>query len=102
MAIRHSPRCADGYLPGPAGRWGIDPRGAHTQVRGGLRRQGGNSLEPRGGGLTSLFAAVGHWRSSHVNLRVALIWNSGYGGHLPRGSPAVFFSGAAQLACLPL
>ena len=29
---------------------GLCPRGAHTQIRGGLRGQGGNSLEPRGGG----------------------------------------------------
>ena len=54
-------------------------------------------------GLTSLFAAVGHWRSSHVNLRVALIFGTvAMAGTYLGARLAVFFSGAAQLACLPL
>src|SRR5215207_5089703 len=50
-------------------------------------------------GLTSLFAAVGHWRSSHVNLRVALIFGTvAMVGTYLGARLAVFFSGAAQLA----
>jgi uncharacterized membrane protein YfcA len=50
-------------------------------------------------GLTSLFAAVGHWRSGHVNLRVALTFGTvAMAGTYLGARLAVFFSGAAQLA----
>jgi uncharacterized membrane protein YfcA len=50
-------------------------------------------------GLTSLFAAIGHWRSGNVNLRVALIFGSvAMAGTYLGARLAVFFSGAAQLA----
>jgi uncharacterized protein len=50
-------------------------------------------------GLTSLFAAVGHWRSGHVNVRVALIFGTvAMAGTYLGARLAVFFSGAAQLA----
>src|SRR5215204_259458 len=50
-------------------------------------------------GLTSLFAAVGHLRSGHVNLRVALIFGTvAMAGTYLGARLAVFFSGAAQLA----
>ena len=50
-------------------------------------------------GLTSLFAAIGHWRSGNVNLRVALIFGAvAMAGTYLGARLAVFFSGAAQLA----
>src|SRR5918995_3203732 len=50
-------------------------------------------------GLTSLFAAIGHWRSGNVNLRVALVFGSvAMAGTYLGARPAGFFSGAAQLA----
>ena len=50
-------------------------------------------------GLTSLFAAIGHWRSGKVNLRVALIFGAvAMAGTYLGARLAVFFSGAAQLA----
>ena len=50
-------------------------------------------------GLTSLFAAVGHWKSGHVNLRVALSFGTvAMAGTFLGARLAVFFSGAAQLA----
>jgi uncharacterized membrane protein YfcA len=50
-------------------------------------------------GLTSLFAAIGHWRSGHVNVRVALIFGTvAMAGTYLGARLAVFFSGAAQLA----
>src|SRR5215216_109466 len=50
-------------------------------------------------GLTSLFGAVGHWRSGNVNLRVALIFGAvAMAGTYLGARLAVFFSGAAQLA----
>jgi uncharacterized protein len=50
-------------------------------------------------GLTSLFAAIGHWRSGNVNLRVALVFGSvAMAGTYLGARLAVFFSGAAQLA----
>jgi uncharacterized membrane protein YfcA len=50
-------------------------------------------------GLTSLFAAVGHWRSGNVNVRVALTFGAVAMASTYLGARlAVFFSGAAQLA----
>ena len=50
-------------------------------------------------GLTSFFAAVGHWRSGNVNVRVALIFGAVAMTSTYLGARlAVFFSGAAQLA----
>jgi uncharacterized protein len=50
-------------------------------------------------GLTSLFAAVGHWRSGHVNVRVALTFGAvAMAGTYLGARLAVYFSGAAQLA----
>jgi uncharacterized membrane protein YfcA len=52
-------------------------------------------------GLTSLFAAVGHWRSGNVNLRVALIFGAvAMVGTYLGARLAVFFSGGVQLALL--
>ena len=49
-------------------------------------------------GLTSLFAAIGHWRSGNVNLRVALVFGSvAMAGTYLGARLAVFFSGGAQL-----
>ncbi|MDP9438145.1 MAG: sulfite exporter TauE/SafE family protein [Actinomycetota bacterium] len=50
-------------------------------------------------GLTSLFAAIGHWRAGNVNLRVALVFGAvAMAGTYLGARLAVFFSGAAQLA----
>lgn len=49
-------------------------------------------------GLTSLFAAYGHWRAGNVDLRVALIFGAvAMAGTYLGARLAVFFSGAAQL-----
>jgi uncharacterized membrane protein YfcA len=50
-------------------------------------------------GLTSLFAAIGHWRAGNVNLRVALTFGAvAMVGTYLGARLAAFFSGAAQLA----
>ncbi|HSL00384.1 MAG TPA: sulfite exporter TauE/SafE family protein [Rubrobacteraceae bacterium] len=50
-------------------------------------------------GLTSLFAAIGHWRAGNVNLRVALVFGAvAMAGTYLGARLAVFFSGAAQLS----
>jgi uncharacterized membrane protein YfcA len=50
-------------------------------------------------GLSSLFAAIGHWRAGNVNLRVALTFGTvAMAGTYLGARLAVFFSGAAQLA----
>lgn len=50
-------------------------------------------------GLTSLFAALGHWRLGKVNVRVALIFGAVAMASTYLGARlAVFFSGGAQLA----
>ncbi|QYJ16302.1 hypothetical protein Rxycam_02135 [Rubrobacter xylanophilus DSM 9941] len=50
-------------------------------------------------GVTSLFAAVGHWRRGNANLRVALIFGAvAMAGTYLGARLAVFFSDAAQLA----
>lgn len=49
-------------------------------------------------GLTSLFAAYGHWRAGNVDLRVAVIFGVvAMSGTYLGARLAVFFSGAAQL-----
>ena len=49
-------------------------------------------------GLTSIFAAVGHWRAGNVNVRVALVFGAvAMGGTYLGARLSVFFSGAAQL-----
>lgn len=49
-------------------------------------------------GLTSLFAAIGHWRAGGVNLRVALVFGAvAMAGTCLGARLAVFFSGTAQL-----
>jgi uncharacterized protein len=54
-------------------------------------------------GLTSLFATIGHRRSSNVNLRVALVFGAvAMAGTYLGARLAVFFSGAAQLALFAL
>jgi uncharacterized membrane protein YfcA len=50
-------------------------------------------------GLTSLVAAVGHWRAGNVNPRVALLFGVvAMAGTFLGARLAVFFSGAAQLS----
>ena len=50
-------------------------------------------------GLTSLFAAIGHWRAGNVNVRVALVFGSvAMAGTYLGARLAVFFSGGVQLA----
>lgn len=49
-------------------------------------------------GLTSLFAAYGHWRAGNVDLRVALIFGAvAMSGTYLGARLSVFFSGSAQL-----
>lgn len=49
-------------------------------------------------GVTSLFAAIGHWRAGSVNLRVALVFGTvAMAGTYLGARLAVFFSGTAQL-----
>ncbi|HET7480638.1 MAG TPA: sulfite exporter TauE/SafE family protein [Rubrobacteraceae bacterium] len=54
-------------------------------------------------GVTSLFGAVGHWRSGNVNLRAAAVFGAvAMGGTYLGARVAVFFSGPAQLILFAL